>query len=56
MGRGRPLLPPMPFPMYKHMPDEDLEAIFAYLQSIPPIKNRVPQPIPPSAPVTTAKR
>src|SRR6185295_1948646 len=35
MGRGRQILPPMPIPMYRHMTDEDLEAIFAYLQSIP---------------------
>lgn len=44
MGRGRPILPPMPFPMYKHMTDEDLAAIFAYLQSIPPVSNKVPTP------------
>ena len=44
MGRGRPILPPMPIPMYKHFTDEDLEAIFAYLQSIPAIRNRVPEP------------
>ena len=30
------------------MTDEDLKAIFAYLQSIPPIKNRVPNPVPPA--------
>jgi mono/diheme cytochrome c family protein len=48
MGVGRPLLPPMPAPMYKHMTDDELGAIFAYLQSIPPIKNAVPEPIPPS--------
>ena len=53
MGRGRPLLPPMPAAMYAHMPDEDLEAIFAFLQSIPAIKNRVPQPVPPSSAATT---
>ena len=53
MGRGRPLLPPMPAAMYAHMPDEDLEAIFAFLQTIPAIKNRVPQPIPPSGAATT---
>jgi mono/diheme cytochrome c family protein len=50
MGRGRPLLPPMPAPMYANLNDEDLGAIFAYLQSIPAIKNRVPQPLPPAAP------
>ena len=51
MGRGRALLPPMPIPMYKHFNDEDLAAIFAYLQSIPPIRNRVPEPLPPAAQV-----
>ena len=45
MGRGRPILPPMPIPMYKHFTDGDLEAIFAYLQSIPPVKNKVPEPL-----------
>ena len=47
MGRGRPILPPMPIPMYKHFTDADLEAIFTYLQSIPPIRNQVPEPLPP---------
>ena len=46
-GRGRPLLPPMPIPMYKHLTDEDLNAIFAYLQSIPAVRNKVPEPRPP---------
>jgi hypothetical protein len=53
-GRGRPLLPPMPWNVYANFTDEDLESIFAYLQSIPPVKNRVPQPLPP-APVTASK-
>lgn len=44
MGRGRLILPPMPIPVYKQMTDEDLAAIFAYLQSIEPVKNRVPTP------------
>jgi hypothetical protein len=47
MGRGRPILPPMPIPMYKHFTDVDLEAIFAYLQSIPAIRNKVPEPLAP---------
>jgi mono/diheme cytochrome c family protein len=47
MGRGRALLPPMPVTVYAQMPDEDLEAIFAYLQTLPAIPNRVPEPIPP---------
>jgi Cytochrome c len=53
MGRGRPILPPMPIPMYKHFTDSDLEAIFSYLQTIPAVKNRVPEPLPPSSPVAT---
>jgi len=50
-GQGRPILPPMPWPMYRQATDEDLGAIFAYLQSIPAIRNKVPQPVdPPEAP------
>ena len=49
MGRGREILPPMPIPMYKNFVDADLEAIFAYLQSIPPLRNQVPEPLPPSS-------
>lgn len=48
MGRGRPILPPMPWPNYGHMTDDDLKATFAYLRSIPPIQNRVPDPLPPA--------
>jgi hypothetical protein len=46
-GQGRPILPPMPYPMYRNATDEDLRAVFAYLQSIPAIPNRVPQPLDP---------
>jgi hypothetical protein len=52
LGRGRPILPPMPWPNYAKMTDEDLKATFAYLKSIPPIRNRVPEPIAPDAPTT----
>jgi hypothetical protein len=31
------------------MTNEDLEAVLAYLQSIPAILNRVPEPRPPAA-------
>jgi hypothetical protein len=48
LGRGRQILPPMPIPMYKHFTDADLAAIYTYLQSIPPVKNRVPEPTPPA--------
>ena len=48
LGRGREILPPMPIPQYKNFTDEDLAAIFAYLQSIPAVKNKVPEPRAPS--------
>ena len=48
MGRGREILPPMPIPMYRNFADDDLAAIFAFLQSIPPVSNRVPEPRPPA--------
>jgi mono/diheme cytochrome c family protein len=38
----RPMLPPMPWQAYRNMSDEDLKAVFAYLKSITPIKNVVP--------------
>lgn len=49
LGMGRPILPPMPWQPIGALPDADLKAIFAYLQSIPAVKNEVPQPIPPPA-------
>jgi mono/diheme cytochrome c family protein len=44
-GTGRPLLPPMPAMMIAHFNDEDLASIFAYLHSLPPVKNHVPPPV-----------
>jgi hypothetical protein len=46
-GKGRPILPPMPVKMIGKANDEDLKSIFAYLQSLAPVKNRVPAPIDP---------
>jgi len=54
MGTSRPILPPMPWETIRNYTDDDLKAIFAYLRSIPPVKNRVPEaiiaPPPPDAP------
>ena len=47
LGRRREILPPMPIPMYRNFTDSDVAAIFRYLQSIPAVKNRVPEPHPP---------
>jgi len=47
-GKGRPILPPMPAQTLAALTDEDISAVFAYLQSLPPAKNRVPAPIDPA--------
>lgn len=36
------LKPPMPNLLYGNLSDDDLKAIFAYLQTVPPVKNLVP--------------
>jgi hypothetical protein len=43
-GNGRPILPPMPWPTLAQQSDADLEAIFAYLRTIPAIRNDIPAP------------
>lgn len=47
---GRDILPPMPWANLSHgtlgSSDTDLKAIWAYLRSLPPVKNRVPDPVP----------
>lgn len=43
---GEPLLPPMPWPVYKNMKDEDLKSIYAYLRTLKPIKNAVKTAVP----------
>jgi hypothetical protein len=49
MGMSRPILPPMPWESIGSMSDDDLKAIYAYLNSLPPVDNQIPQPVPPSA-------
>jgi mono/diheme cytochrome c family protein len=48
-GNGRPILPPMPWPNVGMQSDEDLKAIWAYLRSIPAVRNDVPAPKVPDA-------
>lgn len=36
---GEPLLPPMPWNVYAHMTDEDLKSLWAYLKTVPAVKN-----------------
>jgi mono/diheme cytochrome c family protein len=44
---GRQLLPPMPWDYFAHYSDQDLKSIFAYLQSLPAVVNKVPAPVAP---------
>jgi mono/diheme cytochrome c family protein len=45
MGRSRAILPPMRWQSLAAMTDEDLEAVYAYLRSVPSIENRVPEAV-----------
>jgi mono/diheme cytochrome c family protein len=40
----RPILPPMPWQVYRNLTDEDLKAIYAFLRTVKPQKNVVPNP------------
>ena len=44
LDNTRPLLLPMPWFVYKHLTDDDLKSIFAFLQTTKPVKNVVPAP------------
>ena len=46
---GSVVLPPMPWPMYAHMTDEDAYAVAAYLKSLPPVSHMVPAALPPGS-------
>ena len=46
MGTSRQILPPMPWPEFAQMTDEDLHAVWMYLRSVPALKNNAPQSIP----------
>ena len=48
LGVGRPIQPPMPWEAYRHLPESDLRAVFAYLKTLPPIRNKVPDYVPPA--------
>lgn len=48
MGNGRDILPPMPWQAISSLSDSDLKAILAYLRTIPPVVNHVPNPVGPN--------
>jgi mono/diheme cytochrome c family protein len=47
-GVGRDILPPMPWQTLSQLSDADLKDMYAYLRSLPPVKNHVPVPVPPT--------
>lgn len=49
MGTGRAILPPMPWQNAGALTDDDLRAVFAYLQSLKPVANPIPLPVPPAS-------
>ena len=46
-GDGRAILPPMPWFDVAVLTDQDMKDLFAYLKSLKPVVNKVPQPVPP---------
>ena len=40
---GRMIMPPMPWQDFSHLTDQDIEAIFDYLQTTKPVNNVVPE-------------
>jgi len=40
---GTPILPPMPWPMFSQLTDEDAHALARYLKSLPPIVHEMPK-------------
>ncbi|MEW5978146.1 MAG: diheme cytochrome c-553 [Acidobacteriota bacterium] len=42
MGQSRQIMPPMPWPAFSNLDEQDLRAIYRYLRSIPTITNHVP--------------
>jgi mono/diheme cytochrome c family protein len=51
MGVSREILPPMPWPAFRNATDEDLKSIYAYLRTLKPVVNHVPDVQPPAAAV-----
>ena len=41
--KGKVIFPPMPVPTYNNMSDDDVTAIVAYLRTLPPVHNEVPE-------------
>jgi len=51
-GVSRPIMPPMPWFAFRNLNDDDLTSIYAYLRTVPPVKNLVPDYQPPAEPAS----
>lgn len=51
---GSIMQPPMPWPNYAQMSDEDVYAVATYLKSIPAVAHKVPDRVPPDEEVAGA--
>jgi mono/diheme cytochrome c family protein len=49
---GTPLLPPMPWPAFSRMSDDDAHALAAFIKSLPPVHHKAPDVIPPGGKAT----
>ena len=56
LGVGRPILPPMPWQSTARMREADLRAMFAYLRTVPALKNLVPEATKPASAAAHATR
>jgi mono/diheme cytochrome c family protein len=45
---GQPLMPPMPWPDFANLTPDDMASLIAYLKSIPPVRHKVPDRLPPN--------
>jgi len=51
---GTILLPPMPWPFYAFMSDDDVHALAAFIKTLPPVKHQAPKVVPPGVKPTGA--
>lgn len=50
---GSPILPPMPWQNFANMTADDMASLIAYFKSIPPVRHKVPDRVPPNGVATT---
>jgi hypothetical protein len=53
MGQSREILPPMPWPAFRNATDDDLKSIYAFLRTVKPVTNHVPDVQPPAVAAAT---